>query len=144
MDEALFHFGRGCIPILDSGLLASLNRVTIESVEWNKSDFGALLETWVYGELLKTISFTEEPWNIYYYRDKDKVEVDFILENHVRKVIGIEVKASHTIFNQDFRGLRKLADLTDKNWISGIVLYNGDKCLSFGDKLWAIPFSMLD
>jgi predicted AAA+ superfamily ATPase len=132
------------IHFLDSGLLASLNRVTIESVEWNKSDFGALLETWVYGELLKTISFTEEPWNIYYYRDKDKVEVDFILENHARKIIGIEVKASHTIFNQDFRGLRKLADLTDKNWLSGIVLYNGDKCLSFGDKFWAIPFSMLD
>ncbi len=125
------------IHFLDSGLLASLNRVTIESVEWNKSDFGALLETWVYSELLKATSFTEEPWNIYYYRDKDKVEVDFILENHARKIIGIEVKASHTIFNQDFRGLRKLADLTDKNWLSGIVLYNGDK-------LWAIPFSMLD
>ena len=132
------------IHFLDSGLLASLNRVTIESVEWNKSDFGALLETWVYSELLKATSFTEEPWNIYYYRDKDKVEVDFILENHARKIIGIEVKASHTIFNHDFRGLRKLADLTDKNWLSGIVLYNGDKCLSFGDKLWAIPFSMLD
>jgi hypothetical protein len=40
--------------------------------------------------------------------------------------------------------LRKLAGLADKNWISGIVLYNGDKCLSFGDNLWAIPFSLLD
>ncbi len=132
------------IHFLDSGLLASLNRMTIESVEWNKSDFGALLETWVYGELLKTISFTEEPWNIYYYRDKDKMEIDFILESHAHKIIGIEVKASHTIFNQDFHGLRKLAGLTGKNWISGIVLYNGDKCLAFGDNLWAIPFSMLD
>lgn len=86
----------------------------------------------------------DEPWNIYYYRDKDQVEVDFILENHARKIIGIEVKASQTIVNQDFRGLRKLAGLADKNWISGIVLYSGDKCLSFGDNLWAIPFSFLD
>lgn len=131
------------IHFVDSGLLASLNRISPESIEWNKSDFGALLETWVYDELLKIISFTDESWNIYYYRDKDKVEVDFVLENHARKMIGIEVKASHTIFNQDFRSLRKLADLAGKNWLSGIVLYNGDNCLSFGDNLWAIPFSML-
>ena len=132
------------IHFLDSGLLACLNRTTLASIETDKSNFGALLETWVYGELLKTITLADEPWNIYYYRDKDKVEVDFVLENHARKIIGIEVKASHTVFNQDFRGLRKLAILTNKDWISGIVLYNGDKCLSFGDNLWAIPFSLLD
>jgi predicted AAA+ superfamily ATPase len=98
----------------------------------------------IYSELLKTITVADEPWNIYYYRDKDKVEVDFVMENHAGQVIGIEVKANQTIFNQDFRGLRKLATLTDKKWISGIILYNGDKCLSFGDNLWAVPFSLLD
>jgi len=132
------------IHFLDSGLLACLNRITLESIETDKSDFGALLETWVYSELLKTITMADEPWNIYYYRDKDQVEVDFVLENHNRKMIGIEVKASSTVFNQDFRGLRKLAALSDKEWLSGIVLYNGDKCLSFGNNLWAIPFSLLD
>jgi len=132
------------IHFLDSGLLACLNRINIESIENNKSSFGALLETWVYSELLKMCAQQNEPWNIYYYRDKDQVEVDFILENHAHKIIGIEVKASQTILNQDFRGLRKLANLADKNWISGIVLYNGDTCLSFGDNLWAIPFSFLD
>ncbi len=89
-------------------------------------------------------TISNEPWNIYYYRDKDQVEVDFILENHARKIIGIEVKVSHTILNHDFRGLRKLASLADKNWVSGIVLYSGDKCLSFGDNLWGIPLSLLD
>lgn len=132
------------IHFIDSGLLACLNRITIESIEKDKSSFGALLETWVYSELLKMCALQNESWNIYYYRDKDQVEVDFILENHAQKIIGIEVKASQTILNQDFRGLRKLASLADKNWISGIVLYNGDQCLSFGDNLWAIPFSFLD
>lgn len=132
------------IYFIDSGLLACLNRITIEKLQTDKSYFGALLETWVYGELLKTINVTDESWNIYYYRDKDQVEVDFVLENNERRIIGIEVKASSTIFNQDFRGLRKLASLTGKNWISGIVLYNGEQCLSFGNNLWAIPFSLLD
>lgn len=132
------------IHFLDSGLLACLNRMTIESVNTDKSSFGSLLETWVYGELLKMCTNNDEPWNIYYYRDKDQVEVDFILENHARKVIGIEVKAGQTIFNQDFRGFRKLATLAGNNWQSGIILYNGNQCLSFGEKLWAIPFSFLD
>lgn len=132
------------IYFLDSGLLASLNRMTPQSIQTYKSDFGALLETWVYGELLKTTMMASAPWNIYFYRDKDKVEVDFVLENHAHKIIGVEVKASSTVSSQDFRGLRKLAALSDKDWVSGIVLYNGEKCLSFGDSLWAIPFSFLD
>lgn len=132
------------IYFIDSGLLACLNRTTMGSFATDKTVFGALLETWVYGELLKTMTMTEDPWNIYYYRDKDKVEVDFVLENHARKIIGVEVKASQTVSNQDFRGLRKLATITHNNWLSGIVLYNGNTCLPFGDNLWAIPFSLLD
>ena len=132
------------IHFIDSSLLACLNRVTIEKLQTDRSSFGALLETWVYGELLKTINVLDDLWRIYYYRDKDQVEVDFVLENDERKIIGIEVKASSTVCNQDFRGLRKLASLAAKDWMSGIVLYNGTQCLSFGDSLWAIPFLMLD
>lgn len=132
------------IYFLDSGLLACLNRISTESIQTNKTAFGALLETWVYNELLKMCTQADIPWNIYYYRDKDQVEVDFILENHEHNIIGIEVKASQTVFDQDFRGLRKLAALAEKKWISGILLYNGDKCLPFGDKLWAIPISCID
>jgi predicted AAA+ superfamily ATPase len=131
------------LHFLDSGLLACLNRITAAQIKDDKSLAGALLETWVYSELLKTIAITPEPWDIFHYRDKDQVEVDFVLENHERKIIGIEVKASSTIFNQDFRGLKKLASLVGNDWLSGIVLYDGEQCLSFGNNLWAIPFSLL-
>ncbi len=56
---------------LDSGLLASLGGITYERILKDYHLFGALLETWVYGELLKAISVSEEPWDIFYYRDKD-------------------------------------------------------------------------
>jgi predicted AAA+ superfamily ATPase len=131
------------IYFIDSGLLASLKRMTQDSIAANKSSFGAILETWVYDELLKLCNITEESWNIYYYRDKEQVEVDFILENYAHQIIGIEVKASHTIFSKDFRGLRKVANLAGKNWLSGIVLYPGTQCLSFGENFWAIPLAML-
>jgi uncharacterized protein len=131
------------IHFLDSGLLSCINRLTFERIQNNKSNAGALLETWVYGELLKAISVTAEPWDIFHYRDKDQTEVDFVLENSERKVMGIEVKASRTVFTQDFHGLRKLASLVKNDWITGIVLYNGERSLSFGDNLWAIPFALL-
>jgi predicted AAA+ superfamily ATPase len=133
------------LHFLDSGLLSYLNRLTQPRIEANKSLLGSILETWVYSELLKIINITSEPWEIFHYRDKDQSEVDFILENQEqRTIIGIEVKASSTIFNHDFRGLRKIASLVGKHWVTGIVLYNGEQCLSFGDNLWAIPFSLFD
>lgn len=81
------------------------------------------------------MSITPAPWNIFYYRDKDHVEVDFVLENHDRKIIGIEVKASNTAFNQDFRGLRKLASMVGNDWITGIVLYDGEHVLPQNEML---------
>lgn len=132
------------IHFLDSGLLASLNRITLERINKNSSLAGALLETWVYSELLKSINYEDESWDIFHYRDKDQIEVDFVLENSANKIIGIEVKASSTVFNQDFRGLRKLSSLVKNDWICGVVFYNGEQCLSFGDSFWAIPFSLLD
>lgn len=131
------------LHFLDSGLLACMNHITKNRIEADRSLIGSLLETWVYSELLKILSITQDSWEIFHYRDKDQIEVDFVLESPDRKVFGIEVKASSTVFNQDFRGLRKLASIASKNWSSGIVLYNGEQCLSFGDNLWAIPFGLL-
>lgn len=131
------------VYFLDSGVLSTLNHITPDRINTKPQLAGALLETWVYSELLKTINYEQESWNIFYYRDKEQVEVDFILENSANQIIGIEVKTSHTIFNQDFRGLRKLAAIAGNDWLSGIILYQGEQCLSFGDNLWAIPFALL-
>jgi predicted AAA+ superfamily ATPase len=67
-----------------------------------------------------------ESWQIFHYRDKDQVEVDFVLEGADRQLIGIEVKAAATITRDDFRGLKKLHTITGARFTSGIVLYDGD------------------
>lgn len=41
------------------------------------------------------------------FTQKEMVKVDFVLEIHAGEIVGIEVKAGSTIFNQDFRGLKK-------------------------------------
>jgi hypothetical protein len=131
------------LHFLDAGLQASLVRLSPELAMTDRMRFGATLESWVCGELSKTLSLTPEPWQIFHYRDKDQVEVDFVLESTDRQLIGIEVKAAATVNHNDFRGLKKLKALTGKRFVSGIVLHDGDQVLPFGEGLWAVPLAML-
>jgi predicted AAA+ superfamily ATPase len=131
------------LHFLDAGLQACLVRLNSERALTDRVRFGATLESWVCGELAKTFSLTPEPWQIFYYRDKDQVEVDFVLESTDRQLIGIEVKAAATVTRNDFRGLRKLQMLTGTSFVSGIVLYDGDQVLPFGERLWAVPLALI-
>ncbi len=131
------------IHFLDAGLQATLTRLTPELVLIERARFGATLETWVYGELLKSLSLSPDAWFLSHYRDKDQVEVDFVLESPLREVIGIEVKAAASVNAADFKGLRRLREACGAGFLTGLVLYDGSQCLSFGDGLWAVPLACL-
>ncbi len=131
------------IHFLDAGLQSTLTRLTPELVVTQRTRFGATLETWVYGELLKLLSITPESWFLSHYRDKDQLEVDFVLESPLREIIGIEVKAAASVQLSDFKGLRRLREIVGPQFVTGIVLYDGTSALPFGDGLWAIPLNQL-
>lgn len=131
------------LHFLDAGLQATLTRLTPQLAFRERARFGATLESWVYGELLKNLSVTPDAWFLAHYRDKDQVEVDFVLESPLREIIGIEVKASATVSANDFKGIKRLRDICGKSFLSGIVLYDGDHVLPFGDGLWAVPLRLL-
>lgn len=131
------------IHFLDAGLQGSLIRANPDWLRRERQRFGPILESWVFGELLKAISLSEDTWFISHYRDKDQVEVDFVLESAGRTVIGIEVKAAASVNSADFRGLRRLCELSGDAFVSGIVLYDGEAALSFGAGLWAVPLAWL-
>lgn len=131
------------IHFLDAGLHAALVRTSAELLAANRSRLGPIIESWVFGELLKAASLTPGQWFLSHYRDKDRVEVDFVLESPLRAILGIEVKAAATVNAADFKGLRRLRDLCGKAFVSGIVLYDGTDVLPFGDGLWAIPLGCL-
>jgi predicted AAA+ superfamily ATPase len=131
------------LHFLDGGLQATLTRLTPDLLLTQRTRWGATLETWVHAELRKAIALSPEPWYLSHYRDKDQVEVDFVLEDSLRQVIGVEVKAAATVQPQDFKGLKRLQALAGDSFISGIVLYDGEHALPFGDRLWAVPLSAL-
>lgn len=56
---------------------------------------------------------------------------------------GIEVKSAATVTGADFSGLRKLAEACGKRFILGLVLYDHDAMVPFGERLFAAPISAL-
>ena len=131
------------LHFLDAGLQATLTRLTPDMLITHRERWGATLETWVYAELRKALALSDEAWYLSHYRDKDQVEVDFVLENPRRQLIGIEVKAAATVQVQDFKGLRKLQTQTGADFLTGIVLYDGAHALPFGPGMWAVPLAAL-
>ena len=131
------------LHFLDSGLLAVLVGATPDRIAGDRSLFGSLLETFVVSEILKLATWSDTVSRLHHYRDKDQVEVDIILEDDAGAIVGIEVKAAATVSAADFKGLRKIAEIAGDNFRVGMVLYDGDKVLPFGDRLFAAPLSCL-
>lgn len=130
------HFG-------DTGLACALLGVDAAALAKNRELLGQLLETFVLQELRRQASWWNMPSTFHHYRDKDQVEVDIVIERGALAVAGVEVKAGATVRNSDFRGLRKLATVAGSRFKGGVVLYDGEACVSFGDGLYAVPIRLL-
>jgi hypothetical protein len=131
------------LHFLDAGLLAALQGLNAERIGKDRSLFGPLLETFVFSEILKQLSWYGESNALYHYRDKDKVEVDIVIENQIGALVGVEIKSAATVETRDFKGLQRLADVCGADFKLGVVLYDGDKIIPFGNNLYAAPVSCL-
>ena len=58
-------------------------------------------------------------------------------------VVGIEVKASATVSSEDFSGMRRLAQACGDRFAFGMVLYDHDQIVPFGEQMIAAPLSCL-
>lgn len=131
------------LQFLDAGLLSALLGLEPAEVQRDRTRFGKVLESFVYGELLKHLAATHPAHRLFYYRDIDQVEVDLVIEAPDGAVVGVEVKASATVTPTDVRGLKRLASLAGAQFRCGVVLYDGDLTLPLGERLWAVPLSSL-
>jgi uncharacterized protein len=131
------------LHFVDSGLLAAVLGVTLERIAEDRSALGPLLETFVFAEVLKQAGWLDEPYSLLHYRDKDQDEVDLVLEAGAGTLVGIEVKAAATVGAGDFRGLRKLAEACGDRLKLGLVLYDGNRVVPFGERMFAAPVSCL-
>ena len=127
----------------DSGLASAVLGANTASLAADRALLGQLLETFVFQELLRQASWQDAPTSFFHFRDKDGVEVDVVIEREGGAVAGVEVKAAATVTTADFRGLRKLAKAAGERFAGGVVLYDGETCTRFGERLYAVPVRRL-
>lgn len=129
--------------LMDTGLAGTL--MDLRAEDWNarRQDFGHLLESFVVQQLIAQAGWTDPNLDFHYYRDRDQVEVDCVIEQG-RRVWGVEVKTARSIHPADLRGLQRLADQAGTDFQSGIIFYTGDSILPTGDERFlAVPISKL-
>ena len=131
------------LQFLDPGLLAALRRIDTAAIAGDRRQLGPLLECFVYAELAKAASLSDDPVFFSHYRDKDQIEVDLVLERPPEAIVGIEVKAGATARPGDFKGLARLREATGRRFACGIVLHDGDRIQQAGPKLFAMPVGAL-
>lgn len=131
------------LHFVDAGLLAALRDISPERLQADRTPFGALLETFVLAELLKLASWFGDRLEFSHFRDKEQNEVDIVLEDRRGRVVGVEIKAAATVKGSDFGGLRRLAQACGDRFALGLVLYDHDRVVPFGDRLFAAPISTL-
>lgn len=131
------------LHFLDSGLLSTARGLTFDRVKADRDSFGALLESFVFSEVLKLMTVSDLRLTPWHFRDQQMREVDFVLERDDGMIAGIEVKASATVRSGDFAGLRTLAAACKEKFAGGVVLYDSTELVPFGDRLVAAPLSSL-
>ncbi len=131
------------VQFIDSGLLSTLLDLTPATAKQDRSRFGHVLETFVYGELLKHTTTADDDYQLLYYRDHDQFEVDIVIENAGGQLVGVEIKAAASIGLNDLRGLKRLASIAGDQLKLGVILYDGIETLPLGNRLWAMPISTL-
>lgn len=131
------------LHIGDTGVGAALLGLDSTGLWKDRTLFGQFLESFVFQELRRQASWHESQLGFYHFRDKDEAEVDIVIERGIHQIAAIEVKASATVTDADFRGLRKLQAAAADRFVAGVVLYDGENSLGFGPNLFAVPIRAL-
>jgi predicted AAA+ superfamily ATPase len=129
--------------VTDSGLLAHLLRADEQRISHDDHIAGVAFETFAVMEILRQIDWLDDIVDMYHYRDKDKREVDVVLERADGTVVVIEIKSTASTRPNDLRGLRYLRDKLGDRFVAGIVLNAGQRTLPFGDRIAVVPLCAL-
>lgn len=127
----------------DTGVASALLGFDTTTLYDDRTMLGQLLETFVYQEIRRHASGHADDFRFHHFRTKDGVEVDIVVERGASRLAGVEVKASSTVRPSDFKGLRKLRDAAKDRFVAGVILYDGESSVSFGDGLYAVPIRAL-
>lgn len=95
---------------MDTGLCVFLTGWLTPDVLERGAMSGAMLETWVITEIIKSYLHHGRTPRVYFYRDREKREVDLLIEEN-GVLYPVEIKKTASLPNMKFRGFAVLQNL---------------------------------
>lgn len=109
---------------LDTGLATWLLGIQNSEQLTTHVQRGALFESWVISELLKTRYNAGETSNLYFWRDRSGHEVDLLIDHGIH-LSPLEIKSGQTINKDYFKGLEYWKNLAGDNTGKAWLIYGG-------------------
>jgi predicted AAA+ superfamily ATPase len=133
--------------VVDTGLGAHLIGLTSPKLAGRMpaalTQFGHLVETFAVNELMKQAGWADQEVEFSHFRTRDHQEVDLVIETAAGSVAAIEVKASGTVADHDFAGLRLLRDKLGDAFVGGAVVNLGQRSYTYEERLHVLPLERL-
>lgn len=126
---------------LDTGLCAYLTEWSSPETLEAGAMSGAVFETWVVAEIIKSYLHCGKQAPLYYYRDKDKLEIDLLIVVD-GTIHPVEIKKTASPSRHDIRRFAKLDKLKSLVGAGGIVCL-ADTHLPLTEKAACIPAAAL-
>lgn len=127
---------------MDTGLCCWLAGWNSPTALMNSPFAGAILETWVYGQLVRSFSHNGKRPPLYFFRDaRGTAEVDFLLVQD-GTIYPIEVKRSSSPTVADLRHVAKIP-AGQYRMHPGIVMCTADRTYALLNGAKAFPISLL-
>lgn len=80
------------------------------SIKRGTPEYGKAIEHYVFTEIRAAIEYFEKDLQLYFWRSTSKLEVDFIISEHEKPLLAIEVKGCGQISSKDLKGLHALSE----------------------------------
>ncbi len=126
---------------MDTGLCSWLTGWLSPDVLERGAMSGAMLETWVVAEIIKSYLHHGRTPRVYFYRDKDMREVDLLIEEN-GVLYPLEIKKSASVQNMAFKGFGMLDALHMPIGHGGVICLT-KSLTAIDDDVDAIPVGYL-
>ena len=134
------------IYFTDTGLVCSL--IGIKSADELDLHYykGSIFETFIVNEFLKVNFNSGDIFDLYFWRDNHRKEIDLILE-YGSNMFGFEIKSAKTFRTKFFDGLNYWMKLTRTKPENNYLVYGGDEnysTMGFNVRCWKSIKDILD
>ena len=131
------------IYFMDVGLLAYLTKWPTPETLANGAKAGNIFETFIVSEIIKSYlnaGIINPP--VYFYRDKDKKEIDLIIEE-AEKIYPIEIKMSASPDKEMVKNFSVLKGKIDKEIGTGIIICQYDNKVYLSEDILVLPIEYI-